>query len=120
MSEAVDQNLAAMVQELWDRQAIRDCLARYCRGCDRLDRELILSAYHPDAIDEHGKFVGIPDEFVEWVIDMHTNAHLSSQHIILNHLCELKGNVAHTETYFMFVSMNKKGKPVTLGGGRYV
>ncbi len=45
---------------------------------------------------------------------------MSHQHAILNHLCELDGDTAHAETYFMFVAMNRKGKPLTIGGGRYV
>jgi SnoaL-like domain len=113
-------DLAAKVQELWDREAIRQCLLRYCRGADRLDRELILSAFHPDSIDEHGKFVGNRDEFLEWVLNMHSTAQLSHQHCILNHICEIDGDTAHAETYFMFVAMNRKGKPFTIGGGRYV
>lgn len=114
--EALEQ----MVRELKDREEIRDCLARYCRGVDRFDRELVLSVYHPDAIDEHGKFVGQREEFAEWAIGQHSEAHLSHQHCILNHTCDLDGDVAHTETYFLFVAMNRKGKPVTMGGGRYV
>jgi hypothetical protein len=111
---------AAMLQALWDRQAIQDCVLRYCRGVDRFDRELILSAFHPDALDEHGKFVGHPDEFIDWALDQHEKAHLSHQHYVLNHSCELDGDTAHAETYFMFVSMNRAGKPLTMGGGRYV
>lgn len=121
MTAAPDEEaLAAMVRELWDRQAVHDCVARYCRGVDRFDRELILSAFHSDALDEHGKFVGSPDEFVDWALGQHGNAHLSHQHLILNHRCELDGDTAHAETYFMFISMNRAGKPVTMGGGRYV
>ena len=44
----------AQIKHLIDRQAILDCLTRYCRGMDRFDRALVLSAYHPDAIDDHG------------------------------------------------------------------
>lgn len=113
-------NLQSMVQELWDREAIRDCLARYCRGVDRFDRELILSAFHPDAVDEHGKFIGNPEEFVQWALDQHAKAHLSHQHYMLNHRCDIDGDTAHAETYFMFVSMNREGNPLTMGGGRYV
>jgi hypothetical protein len=112
--------LAAMVLELWDRQAIHDCVARYCRGVDRFDRALILSAFHPDALDEHGKFVGGPAEFVDWALGQHGNAHLSHQHLILNHRADIDGGTAHAETYFMFISMNRTGKPLTMGGGRYV
>jgi SnoaL-like domain len=117
---SADDDLRATVRALADRQAIRDCVARYCRGVDRFDRELILSAFHPDALDEHGKFVGQPHEFVEWALDQHGRAHLSHQHLMLNHLCELDGDTAHAETYFMFVSMNRQGKTVTMLGGRYI
>jgi hypothetical protein len=114
------EELAAKVTELCDREAIRECLRRYARGIDRFDRALILSAFHPDCLDEHGKFVGLPEEFVEWALGQHGRAHLSHQHCLLNHSCELDGSTAHAETYFMFVCMNRTGKPVTIGGGRYV
>lgn len=117
----MDMNdIAAKVTELWDREQIHQCILRYCRGCDRLDRKLILSAFHPDCLDEHGKFVGHPDEFADWVVQMHSTAQLSTQHCILNHMAEIDGDTAHTESYFMFVAMNRKGKPTTIGGGRYV
>lgn len=109
-----------MITELWDREQIRQCLHRYARGVDRFDRELIKSAFHPDALDEHGKFVGTPDEFVDWALDMHERAQLSHQHCLLNHWCDLDGDTAHAETYFMFTAMNRKGKPLTIGGGRYI
>lgn len=115
-----NDELARKVAELWDREAIRQCLHRYARGVDRFDRELVLSAFHPDCVDEHGKFVGTRDEFVEWAFGQHGRSHLCHQHCLLNHSCELDGDTAHTETYFMFVSMNKAGKPLTLGGGRYL
>lgn len=108
------------LQILQDRQAIHDCLMNYSRGVDRLDRELLLSVYHPDAIDDHGVFVGTPTEFVDWVVDMHTKTHLSHQHAIFNYTCDLDGDVAHTEAYYMFIGMNREGKPLTMSGGRYM
>lgn len=116
----MDNELAARITELWDREQIRQCLHRYSRGVDRFDRDLVLSAFHPDCLDEHGKFVGTPEEFVAWAFDMHADAQLSHQHCLLNHSCDLDGDSAHAETYFMFVSMNRKGRPVTIGGGRYI
>ena len=115
-----NENLEKIVEELRDRQAIQDLLATYSRGVDRLDRELLLSVYHPDAIDDHGVFIGTPEEFVDWAIAMHTAAHLSHQHCVLNHTCDLDGDVAHTETYFMFVAMNRAGVPMATTGGRYI
>ena len=120
MANASAQDIAGMVGELWDRHAIHDCIARYCRGVDRFDREIIRSAFHPDGLDEHGKFVGDPEEFADWALDQHGRAHLGHQHLILNHLCDIEGDTAHAETYFMFIAMNRAGKTVTMGGGRYI
>jgi ketosteroid isomerase-like protein len=111
--------MQAMVKELWDRDQIWQCLNRYARGVDRFDRELILSAYHADAVDEHGKFVGGPTEFVDWALGQHAEAHLSHQHCLLNHTCELHGDTAYTETYFILAAMYREGKPFRMNGGRY-
>ena len=112
--------LHQIVRELQDRQAIQDVLATYSRAIDRLDRELLLSVYHPDAIDDHGVFIGNREEFADWAVAMHTASHLSHQHCILNHTCDLDGDVAHTETYYMFVAMNRSGQPMASSGGRYI
>ena len=44
------------IQALLDKQAIREVVLRYCRGIDRLDREMVRDCYWPEAIDEHGSF----------------------------------------------------------------
>jgi hypothetical protein len=106
--------------ELQDRQAINDCLMNYSRGIDRHDRELLLSVYHEDATDDHGVFVGNPEEFVEWALDMHTRTHFLHQHCILNYTCDLDGDTAHTEAYYMFLGMNREGTPLAWSGGRYL
>src|SRR5579871_4204073 len=90
------------VQQLIDRQDILDCLMRYSRGVDRFDVDMIRSVYHPDATDEHGAFVGNPEQFVEWVLDLHGTGQISTQHQLTNHSCEIDGNTAHSETYFFF------------------
>ena len=114
------EELERTVTELADRQAIRDVLMAYSRGIDRLDRELLISLYHEDAIDDHGVFVGTREEFADWAIAMHTATHLSHQHCIFNFTCDLDGNVAHTETYYMFVGMNRTRTPMAMSGGRYI
>jgi hypothetical protein len=90
------EELERTVTRLADRQAISDVLMTYSRGIDRLDRELLLSVYHEDAIDDHGVFVGSPEEFVDWAIAMHTATHLSHQHCIFNFTCDLDVDVALT------------------------
>jgi ketosteroid isomerase-like protein len=116
----VSPELAATIGMLADRQAIRDCLATYCRAVDRLDRELLLSVYHEDAVEDHGVFVGNREGFADWVIDFHSRAQHATQHVITNHVCDLDGDVAHTETYYMFAAMNVEGASLTLSGGRYI
>lgn len=60
---------------------------------------LVLSAYYPDATDDHSKFVGGPEEFVKWAMRQHTEAHLGYTPNLFNHTGELSGDVAHTGTY---------------------
>lgn len=112
--------LEQTVAYLQARQAIRDCLATYSRGVDRLDRELLLSVYHSDGLDDHGCVVANRDEFADWVVELHTTHHIATQHILGNHTCEIDGDIAHTETYYLFVGMNKSDGAVTMTGGRYV
>jgi hypothetical protein len=107
------------LQDITDRQAIQDCLLRYCRGVDRFDRDLVLSAYHPDAIDDHGTFVGPPDAFVEWAFAYHREHQVSQRHMIFNTTVDLEGDVAHTETYWQFFGENRV-KPNILAFGRYL
>jgi hypothetical protein len=53
-----DSELAAKVRELADRAEIHECMMRYARGMDRRDREVLRSAYHDGAVDDHVGFVG--------------------------------------------------------------
>ncbi|MEX3958904.1 nuclear transport factor 2 family protein [Trinickia sp. EG282A] len=115
MSEALNPR----IQALLDKQAILECVHRYCRGIDRMDRELTLSAYHPDAIDDHGAFVGNAEEFVDWAFAYHAEHQLSHHHMVFNHSVELQGDTAHAETYWLFFGDNRV-KPNTLAVGRYI
>ena len=112
---AMDERL----QTLIDRQDIMDCLIRFSRGIDRLDRELFLSAFHQDAIIAAGPFVGGPDELADWSFQLHDSYQILTQHDLLNHTCDITGDTAHAETYYLFVARNRD-ESVTLAGGRYV
>jgi len=114
------EEMEAKLTYLLDRDAIRDVVTNYCRGVDRFDRELLLSVYHPDAKDDHGLYVGGPEEFWEWVRQMHGTHHNLTQHYVANHHVEIDGAVAHAETYFIYAALNKAGQPFSLHGGRYV
>ena len=116
----MDAELAAIVRELKDKRDIYDCIMRYCRGIDRLDRAVLLSAYHPDGVDDHGTFVGPVDKFADYVFELHTTHQHRTQHQITNHLCELNGDEAHTESYYIFRSLNKRPPLYTMATGRYL
>ena len=113
-------DIEAMIRELKDRQEIYDCLMRYCRGIDRLDREMLLSAYHPDAMDDHGPFVGPVEAFADHVFALHTTHQQRTQHHITNHRCEIDGDVAQAESYYIFRSLNKVPPLYGVSSGRYL
>jgi len=115
----MDQHMEKRLRELIDRQEIIDAMHRYTRGLDRADRELALSAYHPDAIDDHGPVVLQAAEFVDWALAMHAEQHLSHTHQISNIVIEIDGDTAHCESYFSVFCENKV-KPSMVTSGRYV
>ena len=108
------------IQRLLDRAAIQECLARYARGLDRHDEELVLSAYFEDAVDRHGQFTGSPRELAAWGADQHESVWDAHQHFLSNTTIDLDGDSAHVETYVMFVQRRRGGGVVDFGGGRYV
>lgn len=81
-----------------DKMEIRDALARYCRGLDRHDVDLMLSAYHPDAREQHGEFDGTPAEYGKYVMGVVKEAVVSA-HMITNVLIEVNGDRANSEAY---------------------
>lgn len=117
----MDTEAAAIARAMKDRHEIYDCVMRYCRGIDRLDRDMLLSAYHPDAIDDHGStFFGPVADFAEVVLKMHETHQEYTQHHITNHRCELDGDVAHTESYYLFRCLNRAPPWYNISSGRYL
>jgi hypothetical protein len=113
-------DLAPKLRELVDRQEILDCLHRYTRGMDRLDRELARSAYHDGAIDVHRDVVKEVDDFLDWAFAYHATQTLH-QHYIGNNTIEIDGDTAHAETYYTFVGRYPdREAPLDIAGGRYI
>lgn len=106
------------MSEREDREAILETLHRYTRGVDRLDDELILSVYHPDAIDYHGTFRGSPTEFVAWLHKSHENR-VTTQHFLSNFTFDFDGDTAHVESYFFVPIRNKDSPNIDYVSGRY-
>jgi hypothetical protein len=120
MNEAMLAEMQRKLAYLSDRQEIYDCICRYARGVDRHDPEIILSVYHADALDEHGKQVHYMDTFPHWATTCHDEAYDLHTHNITSHLCEIDGDVAHAESYVMFGLARKHEPRTVLGGGRYI
>lgn len=116
----MEPELEQMIRELYDKQAIREVINTYARGIDRQDRDLLLTCYHPDAVDDHGMFVGGPGDFFDWTDPSHLRYFRTHQHVVTNHTCSLDGDIAHTETYWMFAGMTSDGDQLIMFGGRYI
>lgn len=109
----------ARLEQLLDKQDIIECLGRFSRGMDRFDREIFLSAFHPDATMAAGPFVGSPAECFDWARPMHEAGQIATHHNLLNVTIEIDGDTAHTETYYLFVGRNRDDSN-WIAGGRYI
>jgi hypothetical protein len=115
-----DTTLASKLQALVDRSEILECLNRYARGMDRHDREMVCSAYHEGSIDVHGSMAFRVGDFIDWAFAYHEQQ-LHHQHYLTNVTIELDGDVAHAESYYLFVGRYPdRETPLTVAGGRYV
>jgi hypothetical protein len=93
-------SVPATLQDLLDREAIRECLHRYCRGIDRADEAALRSAYWPDATDDHGAYKGSAAGFIEQALPK-LRAGGRYVHAICNTGIELHGTQAAVESYFL-------------------
>lgn len=115
----MDSAKSARLDALLDRQDILDCLTRFSRGMDRFDRELFLSAFHSDATIAAGPFVGQPAQLYDWASALHEQGQIATHHNLLNHTCDIQGDVAHSELYYLFVGRNRDDSN-WIAGGRYI
>lgn len=110
---------AAKLQMLIDREEIRDATLRYTRGLDRHDTDLLVSAYHPDARDDHGGFIGNREDFATVNNALHSRHWAAHQHHMTNQVIEIDGDMAHCETY-VIVNLVREDGTIDLAGSRYV
>ncbi|MEL7107863.1 MAG: nuclear transport factor 2 family protein [Pseudomonadota bacterium] len=118
-NHSFDQN---KLHDLLNREAIRDCLYRYCRGIDRADEAALRSAYWPDGTDNHGPYQGSASGFVDWALNALKYAERNI-HQIHNILIEFKPGGAAVESYFSAFQRQPDAKGVMQElemKGRYV
>lgn len=85
------------------KQEIRDVLSRYCRGIDRMDREMVLSVWHEGGTADYlDMYEGSGAGFVDWAWTTHEGMERHS-HQITNVLVEVDGLVARSEAYVTVV-----------------
>jgi hypothetical protein len=110
------------VQELVDKEAIRQAALRYCRGVDRADEELLASAYHADAVDHHGATPFEGAAIAPGILGL-VGKSKASLHQITNQFIQFQGpEAAAAETYFTaWQGMEYEGADrMLLAIGRYV
>jgi ketosteroid isomerase-like protein len=112
------------IQEVLDREAIRDVIYRYCRAIDRQDAELLRSCYHEDAIEDHGGiFYGPLDEWVRQTINHDLSIFTATSHMVTNTAIVLEGDEAYVETYVLASHESRddgSGAELMWLAGRYI
>ncbi|CAN5563064.1 nuclear transport factor 2 family protein [soil metagenome] len=107
------------MRALIDENLIQKALSRYWRGVDRLDVDLIISAFHPDAIDHHGAHDRPAYEFAHAAVErMPTVAPGGTQHRVGNVSIEVTGDLAWCEAYYH--AIHNAGEQLNEMFGRYV
>lgn len=111
--------LERQVRYLSDRREIEDVVARYARGCDRFDTELLTSTLHEDGIDEHGFQVKAGPDYAAAANAAHGASFQQNMHHITMQLCEIDGDVAHAESYVIGLFLDLDGNTGRVLSGRY-
>lgn len=118
--------IEARLRLVEDRQAIHDVIVRYCRGVDRRDPDLVLAAFHDDAIDNHFGEVLPFREAIGTLKAARSGgsppSKTTSMHNICNVLIEVDGDIARCESYvIVMVRIPQEGGAIDwMHAGRYV
>jgi len=100
MSNANSNELNAKLTAMLDREEVKAIPHRFARGLDRVDRDLLVSCFHPDGVDDHGFFKAQAGEFVDWVMG-ELEKFEDTQHMIATQNVEVIGSKASCESYFV-------------------
>ena len=127
-------NLDPQVNYLKVRRDIFDVSKRYTRGADRHDKDLVRSAFWPEATISFGSPMS-REEYADWEEDV-LAGYAAHQHHVTGQTVEVEGDTAHVESYVIYflvprdrtvdgVGPASLGHAATtekthLGSGRYV
>ena len=107
------------LQELLDKQAIREILQKYSRTMDWLDEKGQESCYWPDAHIDFGFFSGRADAFVPMIM-VHEQKAVKRWHLVTGETIKINGNKAEVESYGISTGSSGSDNPSNMYGGRYL
>jgi hypothetical protein len=97
--DATPAELLSIIRDLKDRQEILDCIYRESRGRDRHDAAITAGCYWDDGEVDNGKSVTPALAWPAAANAGHAAGFAATTHSIANHLCDIDGDVAYTESY---------------------
>lgn len=101
------------IQELYDRECIRQKIYTYTRAVDRIDEELVREVFTEDANADYGYDKGNALDVVGRILNMH-RTYYSTSHQISNILLKIDGDKAASESYatcYVYFR-NEQGEPI--------
>ena len=110
-------------QELSHRAEIVDALLSYTRGIDRLDKESVISAFHPGAtLNNYGPEPMSIEDFVEYALPSLEKRYAATQHRVSNIRVEISHDRALVESYVLAYHIESGEGPTRLHtfNGRYI
>ncbi len=113
-------NPTPTIEQLLAIEACREAARRYSYGLDRLDAEVMKSAYWPDGTDDHGVFVGNAWEFCDRCVGSHDRWTWTA-HTISNHRVEFDDDShARGELYVHATLFQEAERKLATFYGRYL
>jgi hypothetical protein len=118
------------LQRIVDKESIREVLSRYCRGLDRMDKEMAYSVWWEGGTAFYdGIFEGTGHEFVDWIWESHGRMERHSHQItnVLIHFdSDGSGEFEHANseayvTVVLWTLPDADGRQIEIvGRGRYL
>lgn len=109
------------LQELLDKEAIRNLVYRYCNAADRHDHVKMRGLYHPDAIDDHGDMASGPaQDFLDKLPEIQAPMEILHHNVTTMNIA-VEGDYAEGEIYLLALHrVNADGRSFdVLVGGRF-
>ena len=113
-------NPTPTIEQLCAIEACREAARRYSYGLDRLDGDVMKSAYWPEAIDEHGRYNGNAWDFCDYCVGSH-DKWTWTMHSIYNHRVEIDADGVHGrgEAYCVTHLFDEDERQLSTWYGRY-